>query len=253
MTVFDYRYDPEAYELEERSRPDELSMIRSLGRRVLSSLESTPGARILDLCCGTGLSMEAVLKHPNVDAVVGVDNCLEYLEFARRRYADHPIVTFLQSDAVDVDLPARSWDAIILCSAYHHIEDARKTIFLRKVRDLLSDRGVAYLGENILPPYELGGKQAYTDSVQLFYREVLQTARTANPDLPSHVEALISRVAQYGVDGDYEYKTSLDILEQHLRSSQLAIRHAEKVWPHSGPLCMTTGGNYVLELVRHQV
>ena len=59
---------------------------------------------------------------------------------------------------------------------------------------------------------------------------------------------LIQRVAQHGYDGDYEYKTSVDVFLRHLQASPLEIEHVAKVWPFSGSLALTTGGNYVFTL-----
>ena len=64
--------------------------------------------------------------------------------------------------------------------------------------------------------------------------------------LPIHVEKLIERVAQYGFDGEYEYKVCYSVFRQHLESAGLEIIHEEKVWPTVGPLLKTTAGNYVV-------
>ncbi|WP_273795004.1 class I SAM-dependent methyltransferase [Brucella intermedia] len=245
----DYRFDPVAYEREELARPDEMDMIDGLAKQVMKAADDRKSARVLDLCCGTGLPTIRYYKHKNIASIVGVDNCLPYLKFARERFADDNRVSLEEGDAVTIDLPKGSWDIIAMCSAYHHIEDSRKLTFLKKVRDLLSVRGVAIIGENILPPYVRGDNASYQNAVRIFYESVLATADAAS-EVPPDVRGLIQRVAQYGYDGDYEYKTDIATFLDFLRSAGLRICHTEKVWPHIGPLCHTTGGNYVFVVER---
>jgi len=245
-TAVDYRDDPREYEIEELARPDEMLMIEGVRRRCRELLNSRPNARVLDLCCGTGLSLLNVFDHPNVSEAIGVDTCESYLAFAAARFAGSK-VRLIHNDAVNpaVDGP---FDIIVMASAYHHIEDARKQLFLQNAKRLLAASSRIVMGENILPSYQSGDPRAYSNAVSVFYREVLITARNANPSLPEHVAALIQRVAQYGHDGDYEYKTSVEILLGFLENSSLKVARAEKLWPTLGPLSLTTGGNYVLDI-----
>ena len=134
-----------------------------------------------------------------------------------------------------------------MASAYHHIEDDRKERFLTRVGHLLTPNGVAVVGENILPSYDVSQENSYAAAVRLFYEEVLRTAE-ADGNLPDDVRGLIQKVAKYGVDGEYEYKTDISTFQRHVVSAGLRITSATKIWPMSGPLCMTTGGNYVFTL-----
>lgn len=245
----DYREDPEAYEVEEHARPDEMLMLRKAGEIAALLLGSMPSGAVLDLCCGTGLSLEHLVDHPNASTVVGVDICQPYLNFATRKFAGaNSRPTFILADAVEAKLPRDTWDIIMLASAYHHIEDGRKLAFLKRVRNLLSERGRAVVAENILPEYSRHSKNDYAQSVRAFYTEVLKDAKRDNPNLPDFVEGLIQRVAQYGYDGDYEYKTSYPIFREYLASADLEIVSQERVWPTAGPLAQTSGGNYMLVL-----
>lgn len=246
-TAVDYRDDPLEYEVEELARPDEMLMIKGVRARCREFLNSRTRARVLDLCCGTGLSLLDVFDHPNVSETIGVDNSESYLSFARVRFADSNVQLIL-ADAINPPLDGL-FDLIIMSSAYHHIEDTRKGLFLESSKQFLARSGRIIIGENLLPPYQVGDAGSYYEAVSSFYQEVLVTARTANPCLPAHVAALIQRVAQYGHDGDYEYKTSVEILLGHLAKSSLEIVRSEKYWPTMGPLALTTGGNYVFDVI----
>ena len=245
----DYREDPEAYEVEERSRPDEMAMLNRAGGVASQLLDRITDASVLDLCCGTGLSLEHLVNHPNVSYIVGVDICQPYLDFAAHRFQNARTRPFyILGDAVEAPLPRDTWDIVMLASAYHHIEDERKLQFLSRVHELLGENGYAVVAENLLPEYTEGDKESYATAVRLFYREVLKEAKLNNPTLPEYVEGLIQRVAQYGFDGDYEYKTSLPIFLRYLQAAGLETVSQERVWPHSGPLSETSGGNYVMLL-----
>lgn len=242
----DYRTDAAAYEEEELARPDEMAMIDGAAEAARTLLVTRPSAAVLDLCCGTGLSLRGVIREPTVTRAVGVDNCSEYLAFAAERFRDTPHLQLVHGDAVTTELERGAWDLIMLASAYHHIEDERKVAFLTRVAGLLAPGGRAVFAENILPPYRSGDRDGYQSAVSLFYDEVLKTAEAGNPTLPERVRGLIRRVAKYGCDGDYEYKVCLDVFLGHLAEAGLRIVEVRKVWPARGPLSLTTGGNYVI-------
>ena len=245
---FDYKDDAAAYELEELSRPDEMAMINAASDWAAEALDLRTDAAVLDLCCGTGLSLRRIIDHPNICEVVGVDVSSEYLAFATERFSKVNTLRLLQDDAVECVLENQHWDVIVLSSAYHHIEDDRKVKFLKRISALLKPNGVAIMAENVLPPYAQGNSASYSEAVRFFYREVLATAELESPDLPDEVRGLILRVAQYGCDGDYEYKSSMEVFLQHAKEAALSISRYKKVWPTEGPLCATTGGNYVFRI-----
>jgi ubiquinone/menaquinone biosynthesis C-methylase UbiE len=245
----DYKDDPEAYELEEHSRPDEMLMLRVARETTIGILDSCKKAVVLDLCCGTGLSLEGIVDHPNILMVAGVDISVPYLKFAKQRFSFYdrqPI--FIHGDAVSTLLPQPHWDVVLLASAYHHIEDNRKVKFLSRVRSLIGSSGYAVMAENILPEYDINNKMDYARSVRQFYSQVLKTAKQKNPELPTHVENLIYRVAQYGCDGEYEYKVSLPLLYRDLITSGLRIVSQKRVWPEEDISSIGTGGNYVFTI-----
>jgi SAM-dependent methyltransferase len=243
----DYKDDPNAYEEEERARPDEMAMIQEAGVEAIRLLDTLSDAAVLDLCCGTGLSMEAFVEHQRVSSICGVDISEEYLAFARARFSGtkHPPV-FICGDVVTAEIPQSRWDVIMMASAYHHIDDGRKIQFLRRVEGLLRDGGYGIMAENILPLYQEGDDADYARAVTMFYKEVLKTAEENNPSLPEHVRGLIQRVAQYGTDGEYEYKVCKPIFDRHIQAAGLRVVSERRVWPLDGPLANTSAGNYVV-------
>ena len=63
---------------------DSLPFWHHFGRRTVERLGLQPGARVLDLCCGTGKSTLACLNAVPEGRVVGVDNSAGMLDVARK-------------------------------------------------------------------------------------------------------------------------------------------------------------------------
>lgn len=84
---------------------------------VIRSLDIRPGAKVLEVGIGTGLSMSA---YPDHCEVTGVDLAPEMLERARRRAAENGWSHFrlLSMDAMDLEFPDRSFDYV---TAFHVI------------------------------------------------------------------------------------------------------------------------------------
>ena len=106
-----------------------------LDRLLLSALPS--GARILDLCCGTGHVTKAVAER-GFD-VVGIDGSLEMLRFAR---GNVPAASFVHANACAFAM-APAFDAAIATfdSINHIMSAAELSALLANVRGALKDGG----------------------------------------------------------------------------------------------------------------
>ena len=80
-------------------------------RRVADLAAVTPGARALDLCCGTGdLALALAARGA---AVTGLDFSAPMLEVAgRRKTGDNPV--FIQGDALQIPFPDNSFDVVTM-------------------------------------------------------------------------------------------------------------------------------------------
>lgn len=89
----------------------ELAAFEPLRRRALDGLALSPGSTVLDIGCGTGLSLpmlcQAVGEHGRV---VGVEPCFDMIAQARRRglLAGWPQLRLVHGDAVHARLPRRA-------------------------------------------------------------------------------------------------------------------------------------------------
>jgi ubiquinone/menaquinone biosynthesis C-methylase UbiE len=128
-------------------------------------------ARVVDLCCGVGMSTRALQNaFPNAEAVVGVDTSKEMLAMARfmtehlafmvplwnrvmkflgRRgveYADGLSracgrISFAELNAEDTKLPEHSFDLVTIMYGFHEAPRAGRDKILREARRILKQGG----------------------------------------------------------------------------------------------------------------
>ncbi|MDB4951336.1 MAG: Methyltransferase [Gemmatimonadetes bacterium] len=85
---------------------------RLVAREFLAWLGAPPGARWLDVGCGTGALTEAIMGAGSPARVQAVDPSLEYVRFARRRVRDGR-AAFIVADAQALPQPPRSIDVAV--------------------------------------------------------------------------------------------------------------------------------------------
>jgi SAM-dependent methyltransferase len=112
-----------------------------------------PVRRVLDLGCGDGILLAAVLEaHPQASGV-GVDFSPLMLEQARERLAPFGA----RARAIEADLGGPDWrakvegpfDAVVSGFAIHHLPDERKRRLYREVFDLLGEGGAFLNAEHV--------------------------------------------------------------------------------------------------------
>jgi cyclopropane fatty-acyl-phospholipid synthase-like methyltransferase len=96
-----------------------------------------PGARVLDVGCGTGIPTARQLTDAGYE-VTGIDISERMLELARR---DVPRATFLQLDAADLDTAGTRFDAIVAFFSLLMMTRAEIPSALQKLHDLLTPGG----------------------------------------------------------------------------------------------------------------
>ena len=101
-----------------------------------------PGARVLDVGCGTGLPTAGMLAESGID-VVGIDVSTEMLRLARRNV---PAARFVAMDVLELDDTLGRFDAVV---AFFSLLMLRRTDIpqvLRRVRSVLRPGGVVAIG-----------------------------------------------------------------------------------------------------------
>ena len=105
-----------------------------------------PDARVLDLCCGTGASTEALRAVWPQAEIVALDASAGMLERAREKRVLSG-VTFVHGDATDPRAAGVSgrFDAVLMAYGIRNLPDADRG--LRNVRELLAPEGTLCLHE----------------------------------------------------------------------------------------------------------
>ena len=129
---------------------DRLNDLLSLGlhrlwkRQAVALLQPRPGARIVDLCCGTAdlavLLAEQVRPHGRV---IGVDGSAAALQQALQRAAERPWLPleFIQGDVLALPLPPGAADGVMMAYGLRNLPSAAAG--LRVIRHLLRPHGRA--------------------------------------------------------------------------------------------------------------
>ena len=105
-------------------------------RTILDRTNLRQNARILDVGCGTGI-LESYLLPYEPRQIVAIDIAGQMIEKARVKYPDHPLIEFLQEDAMSYE--GKGFDYIILYSAYPHF--MRPERLIKHMSDLLVPGG----------------------------------------------------------------------------------------------------------------
>ena len=111
-------------------------------RELRAALE-TPGARVLDLCCGTGDLLVA-------RGGLGVDFCHPMLVQARRK---RPHAALVEADALALPLADRSLDVAATAFGFRNLANYEKG--LREIQRVLKPGGMAAILEFSQPPSAL--------------------------------------------------------------------------------------------------
>jgi SAM-dependent methyltransferase len=119
---------------------DEAEWPRGRWLRVLLAL-LPDGADVLDLGCGAGQGTAEIARRHRA---VGVDVSGVQLERARQLV---PGATFVQADMAELDLPAESFDAVVLFYALGHVPRDRHATVLRRMRGWLRPGGYLLLSD----------------------------------------------------------------------------------------------------------
>jgi ubiquinone/menaquinone biosynthesis C-methylase UbiE len=106
---------------------------------LVGALALGPGERALDAGCGTGLTTEYLATATGA-SFTGVDNVARAIERARQRAESRPDrLSFVVGTMDALDLPARSFDAIVAVESLYFPKDLTATI--RQFKDLLRPGG----------------------------------------------------------------------------------------------------------------
>jgi ubiquinone/menaquinone biosynthesis C-methylase UbiE len=99
----------------------------AMRRAYLGDIQFPPGARVLEVGCGTGAVTRELAGWPGVAEVVGLDPSPTFLASARRH---HPPtnVEFLEGDARALQFPDRSFDVVVFHTTLCHVPEPERAL-----------------------------------------------------------------------------------------------------------------------------
>jgi 2-polyprenyl-3-methyl-5-hydroxy-6-metoxy-1,4-benzoquinol methylase len=116
------------------------------------------GAAVLDMACGTGYGAHllAGVAPASVTSITAVDIDAASIAYARQRYS-HPLINYLQADAVTFD-DGRKFDTIVSLETIEHLP--RTEAFLHHLHHLINSNGHLICSVPVTPsvdanPYHL--------------------------------------------------------------------------------------------------
>lgn len=194
--------------------------------RVFSTVKEWEGKRVLDLCCGTALLARNWLQGRDV-RYVGVDKNGAFAAFAQERLAGDERFSLVVEDAVDARVGGK-FDVVVLTSAYHHIEDKRKVLFLRNAARHLKKDGVVVVYEKFIRHYQTAAEAA--DAGMEFYKERILQMMRGEKLTQVQLFALYNELYLTAVRKE-EYKVPLARFLGDAAQAGLQVVKKECLWP----------------------
>jgi demethylmenaquinone methyltransferase/2-methoxy-6-polyprenyl-1,4-benzoquinol methylase len=139
--------------------------LRPVHESVVRELRAHGCAKVVDLCCGTGLAASMAVGAGM--RVVGVDSSAAML--ARARSA-HPEVGFISGDAADTGLAARSFSGCLISFALHEKPPEVGLAILAEARRLVVRDGVIVVADYRTPQGTSPGSRLAGGAIALVER-----------------------------------------------------------------------------------
>jgi demethylmenaquinone methyltransferase/2-methoxy-6-polyprenyl-1,4-benzoquinol methylase len=118
--------------------------------RSFSTILARPGARVLDLCCGTGDMAFALRKQAPDAEIVGGDFSHAMLKLALAKSSRVQAMNWVEADALQLPFPDRSFDLVTSAFGFRNLADYYAG--LREIRRVLKPGGECGILEFSDPP-----------------------------------------------------------------------------------------------------
>jgi ubiquinone/menaquinone biosynthesis C-methylase UbiE len=174
---------------------DTLPFWHHFGRRTVERLRLQPGARVLDLCCGTGASaLPAAEAVGPTGSVLGVDLTEALVRQARAKAEARGLAqaTFRCADVETLTFPSATFDAIVSVFGLFFIPDMSG--LLARAWDWLAPGGhlaITTWGQDVLAP----GEALFWDAVVAENPSLKTAGHASRLDTPGKIAAVFAAAA----------------------------------------------------------
>ncbi|MBI2631385.1 class I SAM-dependent methyltransferase [Candidatus Pacearchaeota archaeon] len=183
-----------------------------------------PECSILDMCSGPGNFPNYLSLVSDKIRVIGVDINPLFVKSANERFGQYGW-QFIKADACSVNL-MRQFNFVTASSAYHHITDELKEVFLRNINRHLLSSGKVIMCENFLPRYS--SRRERINVVNTYYASLDDYFKEGNATIES--QKAIREVRELELSGVEEHKVDFHRFKYHLKKSGLEIELDIPIW-----------------------
>ena len=115
-------------------------MYLQLLQRLREARDIKPGLKLLEVSCGRGGGLNAVLSEATEIDATGLDVAHSAVEFCRKTYGESDRLRFVQGSALELPFPDASFDAVLNVEASNDYPD--RALFFREVARVLKPDGI---------------------------------------------------------------------------------------------------------------
>lgn len=178
---------------------------RQLSRQIVEGVaeyvKAPAGGRVLDVGCGSGALTIACAKRNPKAQVIGIDRWgKEYASYNKPLCENNAKaegvsnVCFQQGDALHLDFPDESFDAVTSNYVYHNITGANKQDCLRETLRVLK-KGGCFALHDMMTKARYGDMEAFVAQLRAEGYEHVELIDTANGKFMNRKEALLMDLA----------------------------------------------------------
>jgi ubiquinone/menaquinone biosynthesis C-methylase UbiE len=203
-------------------------------------------AKILDICCGTGIVAALLSKTESID-YLGVDINDTYLSAAREKLSDQRRFRFVTADVLSFRSET-PFDIVLIVNGYHHMPDDKKGAFLENIHPLIAPGGVLIVYEMAIREFQ--DDHSFRKANEEYYRARIDQLKDRE-DITEEVLSEWEGVCAQSARREDEYKVDFDTLRRHFQNAGFAIDRTTKIWPpENAPLFDDDRiGDFVFEMI----